>query len=608
VKNILLSKISIFVLIILISVFLSFTLTISYISKLSQNDTSYILQNQLRNTLQAIETWGNKTSEKIKWLQNDPEAVELVMRISKLKSNSRSQLKEQPLQIEINKYFENIIKSIGYKGFFVVSKKYKNLSSSRASNIGVENLLKEDKHFWNKIWDGKIALSSIVKSDVPIKNSKGEFIDKAINIFVGGPIYDKKRRIVSALLLRIDPYESYFKVFTAGQIGNSGETYAVNNNFKMTTLSRFNNHLINIGFLKRDQNSVLNIEIKEPPCNMLHQKCKYNLTELQPTLAIRSCKKEEIGLNTVGYKDYRGVTVVGTWKWSKMLHACIITEIDQEEAYATLNTIKKVMWTLAILISLIITIIIVFYAKIREKTEQERIQKRLASTEKLASLGEMAGALAHEINTPLSAIILNLDEFNYLISNKKIQDEAATELITEILDSANSISKIVLGIKGFSRQGENDTFVKINIWNVIKESLSICENNLKLHSISVQIPKGPIPIYTQGSPSALMQVFVNLFNNAKDAIKDSSGERWISIDVKEMNNKVSILFIDSGNGIPQEVRHKIFDPFFTTKDIGDGTGLGLGISHNIIESHRGEIKIDDDHENTCFTIELPLIS
>jgi signal transduction histidine kinase len=426
-------------------------------------------------------------------------------------------------------------------------------------------------------------------------------------MFVGGPIYDKENKIISALLLRIDPTENYFKIFNAARIGRTGETYTVNKDFTLTSESRFNQDLRRLGLIKPNDQAVLNLKINAPLCNLLTQKCKKNITTATPTptIAAASCIQGINETNTTGYKDYRGIKVIGSWKWNQELNTCIITEINEDEAYSTLKTINKLIWFLAFIISLAITAAILFYTIVRKKNSEERVQKRIAVTEKLASLGEMAGALAHEINSPLGAIILNLDELKYISNQKKITNEIVNELTDDILNSANSISKIVKGIKSFSRHDSNDPFVKINIWDVINESLDISENCLKNSSITINIPTDQSPIYVSGSQTSLMQVFVNLFNNSRDALKNSSDAKWIKLSVKEINEQVCIYFTDSGNGIPKEIQSKIFSPFFTTKDVGEGTGLGLGITHNIVKAHGGEIKIDDQHKHTRFIIKLP---
>ena len=97
---------------------------------------------------------------------------------------------------------------------------------------------------------------------------------------------------------------------------------------------------------------------------------------------------------------------------------------------------------------------------------------------------------------------------------------------------------------------------------------------------------------------------VNLLNNAADAVSFLD-EKWVKIEIQEMNGKIEILVTDSGQGIPEEIREKILEPFFTTKEIGEGTGIGLSISQNIIRNHSGSLSVNSDCKNTQFIIKLP---
>jgi signal transduction histidine kinase len=141
--------------------------------------------------------------------------------------------------------------------------------------------------------------------------------------------------------------------------------------------------------------------------------------------------------------------------------------------------------------------------------------------------------------------------------------------------------------------------------DLINDSLAYCIDNLKFHNINLIIEDIPADIHLECRAIQISQVLLNLINNARDAIKEQSEEKWIKIGVQEIDNVVEFSLTDSGKGIPPEIRHKILEPFYTTKPNGEGTGLGLSISKNIIESHSGILQIAENTENTKIIFSIP---
>lgn len=227
--------------------------------------------------------------------------------------------------------------------------------------------------------------------------------------------------------------------------------------------------------------------------------------------------------------------------------------------------------------------------------EKEKMKNIHSS--KLASLGELSAGVAHEINNPLAII----SGMSYMIKTK-IQDEDLINKITTIDKSVERISKIVQGLKKFSRTSDNSNKKKVNIANVLIEAVDL----VKIKSTRMDIP---IELNVQENLICFIneieigQVFINLLNNGLDAVKSQS-QRWIKVNCYEEYSKIKIQIIDSGNGISDLNSDKIFEPFFTTKEVGSGTGLGLSISKGIIEDHCGLLFLNKNQTNTCFEIHL----
>ena len=282
-------------------------------------------------------------------------------------------------------------------------------------------------------------------------------------------------------------------------------------------------------------------------------------------------------------------------------------------------------------------------------------------TEKMIGLGQMVAGIAHEINNPISFIHGNLPHAEgycrdllalirdyqqaYPHPNDTIQtkiDELDLEFLEQdihkLLHSmrmgSQRVSDIVKSLRNFSRLDEAQ-FKEVDIYEGLEATLMILESRLDRGTHHDRI--GVIREYSElspvhCSPKQLNQVFLNILNNAIDALDDSGKENagqkdsktadsqqgrssehvnreppCIWIHTEEIDGYIAISIRDNGKGIPSHIHHRIFDPFFTTKPVGQGTGLGLSVSYQIIESHGGQIEVKSDPKKGAeFTIKLPM--
>ena len=261
--------------------------------------------------------------------------------------------------------------------------------------------------------------------------------------------------------------------------------------------------------------------------------------------------------------------------------------------------------------------------------KQSNIEQVLINSEKMASLGQMAAGVAHEINNPLSYIVsniqnlaYNLEQFSHLINTLKAEkaitqqtlvdtlqhyqfDELqsdSSDIITEMSEGADRVKEIVQGLRQFAHPDQTQ-IGDIDITELIDNTLRVAWSEIK-YSANVEKHFNTEPIIITGRSTQLSQVFLNLFFNAAQAICDKVGV--ISITTKADKNNAYITIADNGCGIDEDKLNKIFDPFYTTKPIGQGTGLGLAISKAIIEQHGGLISVKSQlNQGTIFNITLP---
>jgi PAS domain S-box-containing protein len=248
--------------------------------------------------------------------------------------------------------------------------------------------------------------------------------------------------------------------------------------------------------------------------------------------------------------------------------------------------------------------IIGYLSVVRDMTEKKQMEMQLIQADKMASLGELAAGVAHEINNPLSGILSNAE---FLQEEIPDESEEQQEEVLEIVENSQRIKTIVQDLLNFSRQRDSKTYTTIDIVSIITSSLNLTEHQIRIDRIKIVKEIGDSSPPVRGSFNQIEQVFINLLSNARHALNqkypDPHEDKTLLIrtDQVEENGR------KRGIGIPEENMDKIFNPFFTSKEQGQGTGLGLSISYNIIQEHKGTIRFDSkEGEYTKVTIDLPV--
>ncbi len=237
-------------------------------------------------------------------------------------------------------------------------------------------------------------------------------------------------------------------------------------------------------------------------------------------------------------------------------------------------------------------------------TDLKVAQLALLNSSKMSALGEMAGGVAHEINTPLSIISMKASQLKRLISSDSWDKKTGLEFAEKIENIAFRIAKIVKGLRTFSRDAAKDPLKKVSVKSIIEDTLSLCSERFKNFNVTMIADDIPDDLMIDCRQTQLSQVLLNLITNALDAIIDLP-EKWVRIEAYKNYGVVEISVTDSGEGISSDLQDKIMRPFFTTKEVGKGTGLGLSISKGIIESHHGTLELDTKSLKTRFVIRLP---
>jgi PAS domain S-box-containing protein len=242
----------------------------------------------------------------------------------------------------------------------------------------------------------------------------------------------------------------------------------------------------------------------------------------------------------------------------------------------------------------------------RRKVEEEKkqLEQKAQFASRLASVGELASGVAHEINNPLTGVI----GYAHLLLTRKDLSRDVRHDLEIINEGSQRVAAIVKKLLTFARQTKPEQrYVNINelIHNTLElRSYELSANNIK---VTLQLTRD-IPM-TIADPGQLQQVFLNLIINAETEMKQAHDKGRLTIKTERMNGTMRITFKDTGPGIAKENLETIFDPFYTTREVGQGTGLGLSVCHGIITEHNGKIWAESElGKGASFIIEIPLIT
>ncbi len=238
----------------------------------------------------------------------------------------------------------------------------------------------------------------------------------------------------------------------------------------------------------------------------------------------------------------------------------------------------------------------------RNITERRRTEAQLVASDRLASVGTLSAALAHEINNPLAAVLGNLELLAAMMPRDASPELA--EILSDALDGTRRVTRIVRDLRVFAKPTATN-LVPVDVVSVLESTLRIAQNEVR-HRAKLALEIEEVP-HVRAIESRLGQVFLNLIVNAAQAIVDGRAqENQITIRVtRAADGFVNVAVQDTGVGIPEEVRVRLFTPFFSTKPPGEGTGLGLAISKQIISSMGGTIRVESVvGQGSTFTVSL----
>ncbi len=292
----------------------------------------------------------------------------------------------------------------------------------------------------------------------------------------------------------------------------------------------------------------------------------------------------------------RSAFVVVLWSKDRVVGAVVVgSRTDREFAPADINLLIAVGSQIANAIDRTM-----LYEETRQAYDNlRRTQEQLLHSEKMAAVGQLISGVAHELNNPLTAIL----GYSQLLTSSGDMGPQGIEYTDKLYKQAQRTHRIVQNLLSFARQHKPER-VAVQLNQVLDDTLALRDYDLRMKNIRVHMELAPDLPVTSADPHQLQQVFLNMVNNAVDAILENSndGDLWVRTGAR--GDRLTVEFADSGPGVQDASR--VFDPFYTTKPVGKGTGLGLSICYGIITEHGGTIQVRNTlPHGAAFMIELP---
>ena len=292
----------------------------------------------------ALEMWLESRANEAHHVVDDHKLSPIVEALLALPHTPDAILKSHALS-ESRKLYHYHNEEIGALGYFIIAPDGISLASSRDGNTGTKNLIVEQQpELMKRVFAGESLFVPPIYSDVALKDATGRLVERAATMFFATPVRNSEGEVIAAFTLRFDPVENFSRISLPGRVGKTGESYVFDQNGRLLTGSRFEGQLEGITNHYRDQTRLLSMQLRDPGGDLTQgYQPETDRSSWPLTLMAKEATAGRDGLNVEGYRDYRGVPVMGAWSWSEELQVGLATEIDQSEALESYESMRMLI-------------------------------------------------------------------------------------------------------------------------------------------------------------------------------------------------------------------------------------------------------------------------
>ena len=606
-------------LVMLVPIGLSTWVGLSQIDAIHRRQAAATVQTVLAATREGLVTWARHTKSTARSWAGEAGVRRAVLAQSKLRSDGRA-LHESPHLGELRRLLRNVVQQKQYMGFDIIAPDSIEIASDHGDAVATNTLSRLDPNTVTAALRG----STVVGAPFLVRDMN---LDVDVpTMLVATPVHDEDGTIVAALVFRIDPRGEFSRITQAGRVGETGETYAFDRHARLATESRFDPLLRDIGLLAAGEHSTHVIELRDPGGDMLRGfRAPIPRSEQPLTKMALSALAGTSGLDVDGYRDYRGVEVVGAWVWDPELLLGLATEVDKSQAYSALTATRRVVlrtFLVGLGITLALTVLLQRRARAlvrsldRERELRSELEERVDRLQRVET--ELKSAVhareeflrfaSHELRTPLTSLRLL---YEYMIRSRpedptpvmspaevsRFLKVSTRELhrMTQVINNMFVLSTVAAGSAVLNLE-------RVELEELVRNVVRKMQAEVEAEGCTVEV-QSEGPVYGHWDRAHLEQVLANLLSNAARFGR----KQPITISIGRESGFVVVSVRDRGVGITPEDQETIFEPFRRRQDAQAGLGAGLFVCRAIIEAHKGTITVSSEKgKGATFRVKLPL--
>lgn len=557
------------------------------------------LQAVLVTTDKALQNWAEQTEVDAAVLADNDELRTYVEAQLRVPENRRSLL-ESPALKGIRRVLAPAMRFYEFPSFAVIAQDEMQIAAQLDAAVGYQDIGDHNHQVVARAFQGKTSLGLPFTSELFIDNETHR--EYAV-MTAGAPIRDEKGKVIAALALRLDPRKDFTRSARLGRLQRTGETYAFDAQGRVLTESRFEDQLWKTGLIPPQSSSILNLEVRDPGGNTAGGYQPAIPRDQQPlTLAARSAIAGIPGMNLSGYRDYRGVTVIGTWLWDNQLGMGLVTEMDTAEAFAPYHRVRQLVVALLALMAGT-SIVLLLIVRHRDRL----IASNLAFRDALQARDDMMAIVSHDLKNPINTIVLRSHVTLQMLDEHPESVEAVKNSLQMMRRTAGHMNQLIGDLTDVAKIQAGRLNVNLRECTV-EEAVEPAIERVRLLAgeggldftdhMASDLPR------ISADPGRITQVMDNLLGNA---LKFTPRSGHIKVDVIRTANEVQISVADTGPGIPPEALARIFEPYWQVQKTRNGMGLGLFIAKTLVAAHGGRMWVESTvGSGTTFYFTLPI--